>query len=469
VTETRPYYPSPWPRTDRAITDVAVLGAGQSGLAILHGLKLAGIDNVALYDAAQPDSVGVWQSVARMRTLRTDKTINGPELGNAALSFRAWLTLKEGAAAFDAIDRIPRLQWQAYLDWFSTQIGAAPHWDHRLKAVVPADEGLLLHFETSEGSVTRPARHLVIATGVDGFGAAYVPQILQDRVAPDRLWHTQDAIPDHVFGGRRLLVVGSSASAFDVASAAMERGAVELHQIGRNPDLARHANPDIDLRAMVASQRVFRHLSDTAKWAAVLQQRARGNAPPQSVARAQAHSGYHLHLGASPDALTATASGGALTIDGQTLAFDHVICGTGYRQGAHLRPEFAGLASLLRHWRDLNLPAPAGLAHWNDLPFVGDGFELLPRLPTDSWVSRLHVFTFAAILNHGMHVGDIGTAMLAVPRLVDHLSTKLFKAARTQHEAAALKGQVFPRSPSSSSPDSATDSAKIANPEGAAA
>lgn len=219
------HYPSPWPLTDAEALDVAILGAGQSGLALCHGLRLAGIGNVALFDAATTGRQGVWQTAARMRSLRTAKTITGPEHGNPDLGFRRWLEAVHGPEAFERFERIPRLLWQDYLDWFAATTGASPRWQHRLIGLAPGKSGLKLRFETPEGERRIKARHLVIATGMDGFGAAHIPENVRKSVPPDRLWHTQDLIPDQVFAGKRLLVIGASASAFDVAATALEQGA----------------------------------------------------------------------------------------------------------------------------------------------------------------------------------------------------------------------------------------------------
>ncbi|WP_067851368.1 FAD-dependent oxidoreductase [Mycolicibacterium wolinskyi] len=79
--------------------DVAIIGGGQTGIATAHALLRAGVANVTVIDAGRQESDLAWQSRARMRTLRTGKTISGPELGNAALTFRAWFESIYGPAA----------------------------------------------------------------------------------------------------------------------------------------------------------------------------------------------------------------------------------------------------------------------------------------------------------------------------------------------------------------------------------
>ena len=54
-----------------------------------------------------------------------------------ALTFRAWFESQFGLAAWQAMDKIPRLQWADYLRWYRQVLGlemvllvsrAVPHW-----------------------------------------------------------------------------------------------------------------------------------------------------------------------------------------------------------------------------------------------------------------------------------------------------------------------------------------------------
>lgn len=104
--------PTDWvrPRTG-ADHNVVIVGGGQSGLGIAYGLRRKGVGQVAIVDQSEPGQAGVWRTIARMRQLRTPKTIVGPEQGNPALGIRAWYETLHGEAAFDHLDRIPRLVW----------------------------------------------------------------------------------------------------------------------------------------------------------------------------------------------------------------------------------------------------------------------------------------------------------------------------------------------------------------------
>src|SRR5262245_41653576 len=83
--------PADWVRPrPGADHNVVIVGAGQSGLTIAHGLRRKGVGRVTVIDGCQPGQAGIWRNIARMHQLRTPKTIPGPELGNPDLAFRAW-------------------------------------------------------------------------------------------------------------------------------------------------------------------------------------------------------------------------------------------------------------------------------------------------------------------------------------------------------------------------------------------
>ena len=94
----------------QAVADVAIIGGGMAGLALAAALQHQGMA-VAVYDEAPAGWEGPWATTARMETLRSPKHLAGPALGIASLSFRAWFEAQFGAAAWDALDKIPRLQW----------------------------------------------------------------------------------------------------------------------------------------------------------------------------------------------------------------------------------------------------------------------------------------------------------------------------------------------------------------------
>src|ERR1700738_2611977 len=159
--------------------NVVVVGGGQAGSAFAFALRRAGIGEVSVIDAA-PDNAkaGVWLTSARMHKLRTPKSLPGPELGLPALRFQAWYEARYSAAAYESFDRIPRLDWAAYLDWYRKQVGVSVRYDTRLVRIEPATGHLLLYLEKGGTTRVETTRKLVLATGFAGSGGPYVPDAL---------------------------------------------------------------------------------------------------------------------------------------------------------------------------------------------------------------------------------------------------------------------------------------------------
>jgi cation diffusion facilitator CzcD-associated flavoprotein CzcO len=402
-------------------------------------LRQAGIGSVVILEKEGPDHVGAWSSIARMKTLRTDRDISGPELFNEELSFRRWYIAGHGIEAYERIDFIDLEDWRDYLLWFRKQTSPDIRHGTSLVSVMPGDGHLVLNIDTGDGPATMTASRLVVASGLDGFGSKYVPPILQDGAAPGRLFHTQDPISFADMRDRRVLVVGGASSAFDAASTALEHGATRVDQIVRGDTLAPDA-PRGAFRHAAIERRFSYELSDEARWAQVMRSRARGNAPAHSVARAGKFPNYRLHLGQPVTAFSWRGEVARLPLAGEVSEFDYVIAATGYRQGAQLRPEFSHLASFVRTWRGVAESPTPEAGHWQDLPYLGRGFELTPLSDQETWVSRIHVLTFAAFLNHGIPVGDIGSAALAVPRLVEAIGRHFFEDQKPEAERKAIFG-----------------------------
>jgi hypothetical protein len=59
-------------------------------------------------------------------------------------------------------------------------------------------------------------------------------------------------------------------------------------------------------------------------------------------------------------------------------------------------------------WRDRFDPVPEeASAELGAFPYLGEGYELLPRDPRDHWMSRVHAFNFAAFVSMGPHSTSI--------------------------------------------------------------
>ena len=295
--------PANWvPRHDGIDHDVLVVGGGQSGAALSFALRRAGIAEVSVIDAA-PDAqrAGVWLTRARMHKLRTLKNLVGPEGSVSALGFQAWYESRHGLEAYAALDRIPRTDWAAYLDWFRHITATGVRYGTRLVGFEAAGQGAVPRFrvrlEVDGQERIETARKLVFANGVAGSGAPFVPELLANAVASGLAAHTGHAIDFAALEGKRVAVIGAAASAFDAAAVALEHGAAAVHLFARRDHLA--ATPVARVRGYPGLYDNYFALPDATRWHHAARYRRLGTTPPpDSVQRVLAFPNFHLHLGA---------------------------------------------------------------------------------------------------------------------------------------------------------------------------
>jgi cation diffusion facilitator CzcD-associated flavoprotein CzcO len=417
--------------------DVAIIGGGQSGVAIAHALRRTGVANVTVLDAGADDSASAWRTRARMRTLRTAKTISGPELGNPALSFRAWFESQYGADAFDRIDRIDTADWADYVSWFRRQVGIEIRWGVRVENIEPTEAGLRLTLEQAGRRWAEDTRKIVLAGGVTGTGGPHTPAVL--ATLPKRLWaHTAEHIDFAPLSGKSVAVLGAAASAYDAVASALEAGAADVHVYTRRPavvlaDLGNRPNPLL--------QDIFHLLPDSERWHQRLKAATQGaNVPEDSVARAAAFGNYHLHVLAPW--LAATEVAGRVQVDAAdgSRAFDYVIAGTGYQQDPGTRSELATIAPYIARWSDVyNPPSRSEHELLGVAPYLGAGYEFTEKEPgTAPWLSDIHVFSIGANVSFGRPVGDIPSLRIGVPRLAQAITRDLVLAdLRVSHRLIA--------------------------------
>lgn len=207
--------PDNWvPQRDGIDHNVVVVGGGQGGSAIAHALRRAGIGGVSVIDAAADASTaGVWLTRARMHKLRTLKSLVGPELGITALGFQQWFEARHGRDAFAALDRIPRADWAAYIAWFREFLDIDVRHGTRLVDIAPWENAgvpaLRVTLEVDGVKHFETTRKLILANGVAGNGAPYVPGYLQAAVQAGLAAHTADAIDFAALHGKTVAVIGA--------------------------------------------------------------------------------------------------------------------------------------------------------------------------------------------------------------------------------------------------------------------
>ncbi len=420
----------------QAVLDVVVVGAGMCGLAASAALWRLGVGNHLVLDRAGAGREGPWVTFARMQTLRSPKTLVGPALGLPALTFRAFFEAQHGAGAWAALGKIPRVLWMQYLVWYRRVLDLPVRNGTELRDVSPHGADLLaLDVAGPDGPRRLLARHLVLASGRDGLGGPFVPEPM--RALPRRLWaHSSEDIDFAALRGRRVGVVGASASAMDNAATALEAGCARLDLFVRRPDIPRvNALTGIGSPGLVHG---FAGLPDAWKWRFLHHALGRQTPPPRdSTLRVSRHPHAHFHLGSPLLQVAEEGEGLRVRTPKGEYGLDLLILATGFHFDLSRRPELARLAPHIRLWRDRFEP-PAGQesAELADSPDLAPDFAFRERTPgACPSLARVHCFNHHATLSHGKLAGDIPAVSEGAERLARGIARGLFVEDRERHLA----------------------------------
>ncbi|WP_372382775.1 FAD-dependent urate hydroxylase HpyO [Xanthomonas sp. NCPPB 1068] len=408
------------------VFDVVIVGAGQSGLGAAFALQRERVHNVLVIDENPAGQEGPWVTYARMQTLRTPKHITSIDLGVPSLTFRAWWEAQHGSAAWDALDKIPRGRWMDYLRWYRAVLRLPVRNATQLARVEPdVAPGIhRLHLAMGAPLLTRK---LILATGIQGGGQWMVPDWISRALPAQRYAHTSSHIDFAALAGKRVGILGGGASAFDNACFALDQGVASAEVFVRRSELPR-INPFRHMEQAGIIPR-FLTLPDADKYRMTASFFAH-NQPPtnDTFQRACAHAGFALHLGA-PWLEVAERDGEIVVRTPQgEHRFDFLAVATGLVTDPQLRPELAALSGRIACWGDRYQPPPGQANPVLDAhPYLGPGFELLPRTPDDAALLHgLFAFNYSALINHGPSAAALSGLKVALPRLARAVADQLF-------------------------------------------
>ena len=413
--------------------DVAIVGAGMVGQAAAFGLLREGIAHIRVFDRAPEGFEGPWATYARMLTLRSPKDLTGPALGMGALTFRAWYEARHGAEGWAALYKIPNLVWRDYLLWLRRVLNLPVANGTAVARLVPDGALFRLEFEGPRAPVH--ARRVVFATGREGLG---VPQIPAPFLHMPRALrpHSADAIDFAAFKGKRVAVIGASASAFDNAAAALEAGAASTHLFCRRTRL-----PAVNkFKAIVHPGFVHGHLSagDEWRWRSFFHAFAPRVAPAhESLLRLAPFDGFKLRLG--EEVRAARVEDGAITLETNKARrrCDVAILATGFTMDPRHRPELDAVLADIALWRDRYAPPAAERAEeLGRFPYLGEDYAFTPReAGAAPHLARLHCFNYAAILSHGALSGDVPSVSHGAERLARGIARAFYNEDCALHAA----------------------------------
>ncbi|OAJ62301.1 FAD-dependent oxidoreductase [Paraburkholderia ginsengiterrae] len=421
----------------REVLDVAVIGGGMAGLTAAAALKLVGV-RARVFDRSPQGLEGPWATTARMETLRSPKQLTGPALGLPALTFRAWFEAQFGVEAWQALDKIDRLQWMTYLIWYRRVLALDVLNDHTIEAVTPRADGLVaLSVRTHERHFEVYARRVVLATGRDGLGGPALPGFI-DGLPRGRWAHSSDTYDYNTLAGKRVAVVGGGASAMDSAATALEAGAASVDLLIRRADFPRvnkgkgAGNPGLT--------HGHHALPDEWKWKIRHYINTVQVPPPRgSTLRVSHHENARFNFGCPVQSVESTADGLAIHTPKGTFAADFLVVSTGFKVDWAARPEFAAFAPHIRTWASRYTPPSAADqdVELSDSPDLGPAFEFLEQVPgACPGLSHIHCFCYPATLSHGAVSGDIPAISTGAKRLARGIATLLYQEDVEQHYAA---------------------------------
>lgn len=407
------------------VLDVAVIGAGMSGLAASFALKCLAVRSLRMFDRSPEGFEGPWATFARMETLRSPPELSGPAFGFSNLTFRAWYEAQYGLAAWKEVYRIPRLQWMDYLRWYRRVIDVPIENETELTDIGGDGEFVVLTLRTRAGIRKVAARRVVLANGRDALGGAYTPKMFRGL---DKRYvrHSVEDIDFDALRGKVVGVLGAGASAVDNAAEALEHGAARAAMLVRRPDV-----PRINKGMGIGSAGFwvgFRALTDAQKWQIVNYIDEQAIPPPRdSMLRVTRNKNFSIIPRCAPTAVRIEDGKVLLDTTRGRLAFDFLILATGLTVDWSQRPEFAALRPQVQLWGDRFTPEGRTEYAQADHPYLGPALEFIEREPgTAPWVSRIHCFTFPAYLSHGPVSGDIPAISAGAERVASGVASALF-------------------------------------------
>ncbi len=414
----------PHTHPDGHVYDVVIVGGGQCGLGAAFGLQRERISNILVIDENPAGAEGPWDTYARMITLRSPKHLTGIDCGIPSLTFRAYWEAQHGDSGWEALGKVPRGDWMAYLRWFRDVLDLPVRNEARLLLVEPIDGLYRLHLQGGDRLL---ARKVVLATGIQGGGEWHVPPLIAEALPRALYAHTSHDIDFGALQGKRIGILGGGASSFDNAQHALKAGVGEAHIFMRRKELPR-VNP---IRHMEASGLIdrFAVLSDADKYA-VMSAFFRHNQPPtnDTFERACALPGFHLHLGA-PWLSVAEADGQAVVTTPQGRhVFDFLVVSTGLITDPALRPELRLVEPGILRWRDTFVPSPEIANPLIDAhPYLGEDFAFLGCNPeAEAIVGGIFPFNYSALINFGISASALSGLKQALPKLVKGVADGLF-------------------------------------------
>lgn len=415
--------PENWVPKRGGILDVAIIGAGMSGICTAFALQQVGIDNIALFDQREEGFEGPWLSEAHMKVLKSDKFSTGPCLGIPSLTFQAYYEAKYGVSKWRALERATPEEWMSYLNWYREVLSLPVKNCFQLIHIeVTEDSDFRLIFQTADGKESFLAKKIVFATGRGGAGGAEIPFYVKSL--PKKYWsHTAETINYKNLSGRRVAVIGCGAAGFDAAAEALEAGAYSVDILLRRKEVAKENK--FDHFASAGYEQGFHKLSDEWRWKFITYAIENGIPPPEeALERVSIFDNFSLRSETFISAITNDGDNLIFKTNRGMIVYDYLILATGYRVEISLQPELSRFASSILLWEDVLECDGNKLGKF---PYLGDHYQFLEKVPGSTPCFRhLYCFNYGALLSHGLTSSSIDAISTGARRLAEGIAADFF-------------------------------------------
>lgn len=374
-------FESDWTPPD--MKPIVIVGAGMAGIAAAFELKRLGISKIILIDKAGAGFEGPWITSARMRHLRSGKSLLGPAIQFPEYGFESYYKNKKGLDAWETLYKIPNGDWQDYLLWLRESLQLDVIND---EAVEEVNEDLFIKTDKS----VYPASKIILATGR---GTPNLPDWTL-HIPREKYIHTSEEYDFSRLKNKRIAVIGTGASGLDAAAAALEAGAAQVDLFSRGPKIN---NVNKALATTFTGYALgYYHLSDSDKLAFTAAHRSGLATPPfESVLRLKGYPNLHVHYNTT---LPPTSH-------------DFIILATGFKPTV---PFLKNVDTWSNHMTDAQKREfPFALPY----PYLGPHFEL---------TNDIYCFNHSALLSHGNIAGDIPAIGIGANRLARGIAIDLF-------------------------------------------
>ena len=422
-----------WVIPQKGVLDVLVVGGGMCGQTATFALLREGVRNLRCVDRAPAGREGPWRTFARMDILRSPKHLTGPDLGVAALTYRAYHEAKFGIAHWRKLHKIDRVEWARYLMWVRQVVGLPI--ENRIEVVSLKPSSTHIEVELKNKKSLR-ARKVILALGREGSGAPRWPDFETFDAAKrgKRVFHSADPIDFSLLKNQRIGILGAGASAFDNAGEALEAGAREVVMFARRPFL-----PQVNKSKWTAFpgfQQGYASLDDARRWRFYTYIFSEQVPPPyESVLRCEKHKGFSLVFDCAWQDILPGKQGVALKTSKGEKRFDAVIVCTGFDVNLMERPEIAPFRDVIETWR-AHVPPSEAQKYPEEarFPYLGPAFELNSKNQNFSEaLKRIHLFNWGCTMSHGALAGDIPGLEIGARRLADGIVRDLFVEDADRH------------------------------------